>query len=702
MDIRLNTNTMKKSEKFSVYMKLYRDFLNEKAIFSDETSNFRNPVEPEGYETTKVRLRTAKDNVDRAVITCNGRNLDMKKIYSEDFFDYYEGEIPGLEEETEYYFQIFKNDEIFFYNKRGIGRDIDATYNFKIIPDFKTPDWAKGAVMYQIYVDRFYNGDTDNDVLDNEYIYLGKPSVNIKDWNKTPSTDDVRNFYGGDLKGIIDKLDYLKDLGIDVIYLNPIFVSPSNHKYDIQDYDYVDPHFGKIVEDGGDILGSGHFHNRFATKYIKRTTDKLNLEASNQLLIELVEQAHERGMKIILDGVFNHCGAFNKWLDREGFYSSQPGYPAGAYRQKDSPYNSYFLWYDMDNWPNNDCYDGWWGFDNHPKLNYEGSKDLCDYVMKVGAKWVSPPYNIDGWRLDVAADLGKSREFNHKFWKNFRKSVKSANPNAIILAEHYGDATEWLHGDEWDTIMNYDAFMEPITWFLTGMEKHSDEFRGDLLCNGTAFEGAMRYHMAKFSIQTCQTTMNELSNHDHSRFLTRTNMTVGRLNSKGSQAASENINKGIMKEAITFQMTWIGAPTVYYGDEAGVVGWTDPDDRRTYPWGNEDRQLLEYYKTAISIHKKYSALMTGSTEYLECSYGIIAYGRWDNKNKLVVILNNDTVERTVNLAVWRVGVKRSSKLSTLLVSYESGFSTDSQIYNVNHGMAEIRIPARGSMILVEI
>lgn len=701
MRVQLDTNKMKKSEKLSVYMKLYRDFFNSKAVFSDETSNFRNPVEPEGYETTKVKLRTAKDNVDEAFIVYNGRKVSMRKIYSEHFFDYYEGEIPGLNGKIEYYFEIHKNEEIFFYNQRGIGSDIDTNYNFKIIPDFKVPNWAKGSIMYQIYIDRFYDGDKSNNVLDNEYIYLGKPSVYIKDWNKYPSTDDVRNFYGGDLKGVIDKLDYLKDLGVDVIYFNPIFVSPSNHKYDIQDYDYVDPHIGVIAEDGGEVLTPEHFHNKFATKYMKRTTDKVNLEASNQLLIKLIEEAHARGLKVIFDGVFNHCGAFNKWLDREGFYNKQPGYPVGAYRQKDSPYNNYFLWYDMDNWPNNDCYDGWWGFDNHPKLNYEGSTELYNYILSIGAKWVSPPYNGDGWRLDVAADLGKSRDFNHKFWRDFRKVVKNANPDAIILAEHYGDASEWLQGDEWDTIMNYDAFMEPITWFLTGMEKHSDEFRGDLLCNGNAFEGAMRYHMSRLSIQSIQISMNELSNHDHSRFLTRTNMTVGRLNSKGPEAAGYNINKGIMKEAITFQMTWPGAPTIYYGDEAGALGWTDPDSRRTYPWENEDKDLLNYYKEAIAVHKKYSALKTGSLEYLECSYGILAYGRWDSKSKLITIINNDRVERNLKLEVWKVGIKRNSKLVRLLMSTQNDFNTENKTYEVKGSICEINLPPYSSMILVE-
>lgn len=178
--------------------------------------------------------------------------------------------------------------------------------------------------MYQIFTDRFYNGDKSNDVETNEY-YIGGYSRKVTDWYKYPDAMGVREFYGGDLKGVMEKLDYLQELGVEVLYFNPLFVSPSNHKYDIQDYDYIDPHYGVIVEDGGEVLPEGETQNRKATKYQKRVTDLRNLEASNQLFIELVEELHRRGMKIILDGVFNHCGSFNKWMDRERIYEGTGG-----------------------------------------------------------------------------------------------------------------------------------------------------------------------------------------------------------------------------------------------------------------------------------------------------------------------------------------------------------------------------------------
>ena len=266
----------------------------------------------------------------------------MKKESSSGEFDYYTINWRLNEEPFRYCFEIQDGDELCYYNKCGTSKEIVAFYEFVIVPGFSTPDWAKGAVMYQIFTDRFYNGDKTNDVESREYFYIGDYSRKVTDWNKYPDKMGVREFYGGDLQGVIDKLDYLQDLGVEVLYFNPLFVSPSNHKYDIQDYDYIDPHYGVIVEDGGEVLAEGVTENRLAAKYQKRTTDIKNLEASNQLFIKLVEELHRRGMRIILDGVFNHCGSFNKWMDRERIYENQEDYEPGAFISPDSPYRSYF------------------------------------------------------------------------------------------------------------------------------------------------------------------------------------------------------------------------------------------------------------------------------------------------------------------------------------------------------------------------
>lgn len=685
-------------EKLIIYSKTLMEKLDLKAIFSDETENFRSTSEPSDKDFVTVSIRTGKNNADNVYIICDDKKIKMEYSHSKCDFDYYKHIFEPEKTTKTYYFEIEKNGMSVYYNKLGVSDDINPQWNFSIIRNFTTPEWSKGAIMYQIYVDRFYNGDKTNDVKTNEYIYLGKPSVFVEDWNARPQVDDIRNFYGGDLQGVIDKIPYLKDLGIEVIYFNPIFVSPSNHKYDIQDYDYIDPHYGKIVKDGGSTLVFEKFNNKHADMYVQRTTAKENLEASNKLFAKLIEIAHKNGIRVIIDGVFNHCGAFNKWLDKEGFYGNSGNYPVGAYKDKDSIYHNYFKWYD-DNWPNNDCYDGWWGYDNHPKLNYEDSKELYNYILEVGKKWVSPPFNADGWRLDVAADLGYSEDFNHKFWKDFRKAVKSANPETIILAEHYGDASKWLQGDEWDTVMNYDAFMEPVSWFLTGMEKHSEDFKSELLCNADVFENSMKYNMAKLSYQSIYTAMNELSNHDHSRFLTRTNMNVGRLHTKGSEAADMGVNLGIMKEAVTMQITWPGSPTIYYGDEAGVTGWTDPDNRRTYPWGNENKDLIDFHKAIIKIHKNNNALRKGSVKIIYKDYGILSYGRFYKDEVIVTVINNTSEQKEITIPVKQIELKTGDILKRCIVSYENGFDTENVKYEIVAGNLKVVMPPFGSMIL---
>ena len=675
--------------------------MNREALFCDGTQDYVIPAEPKENEKIKIRFRTAHNDVEEVHILTGNSSYPMWKIVSEGEFDFYEIEWQLSDVPFSYLFEVKSGDQICYFSRCGVSDQREDFYAFMIVPGFSTPEWAKGAVMYQIFVDRFCNGDPTNDVEDGEYIYIGAPSVKIKDWSKVPAAMDIRNFYGGDLQGVMDKLDYLQDLGVEVVYFNPLFVSPSNHKYDIQDYDYIDPHYGKIVSDGGETLPKGAKDNTGATKYQKRTGDIRNLEASNELFARLVEEMHKRGMRVILDGVFNHCGSFNKWIDRERIYEQQPEYPKGAYVSGESPYRKFFRFHDerKEAWPYNKSYDGWWGHDTLPKLNYEGSQELMDYVLHVAKKWVSPPYNVDGWRLDVAADLGHSQEFNHHFWQEFRKAVKEANPEAIILAEHYGNTRDWLQGNEWDTVMNYDAFMEPVTWFLTGMEKHSDDYREDLLGNAESFWGAMRHHTSSFSMPSWQVAMNELSNHDHSRFLTRTNHKVGRTNTLGPQAAEQGINKAVFREGVVIQMTWTGAPTIYYGDEAGVCGFTDPDNRRTYPWGHEDQVLLSFHKDIIRLRRENEELRTGSLKMLENDYNFISYGRFNRKGQCAILINNNNHPITKEIHVWEIGVPKTGKMKVILQSRDDGYCMEGAEYEIKAGKILIEMPQTSATIL---
>ena len=675
--------------------------MNKTALFCDGTEGYVYPPEPKESELVTFRFRTAKDDVDRVGLVTSADTYVMEKECTQGEFDYYTFETRLGEEPFRYCFEVQSGTEKYYYGRCGISREILEYYNFVVVPGFSTPDWAKGAVMYQIFTDRFYNGDKSNDVETNEYYYIGDYSQRVTNWDKYPANMGVREFYGGDLQGVMDKLDYLQDLGVEVVYFNPLFVSPSNHKYDIQDYDYIDPHYGKIVDDGGEVLPNGVTDNSQATKYKKRTTDLKNLEASNELFIKLVEELHRRGMKVILDGVFNHCGSFNKWMDRERIYEGEEDYEPGAYVSADSPYRSYFRFFKEgpENWPYNGNYDGWWGHDTLPKLNYEDSVKLENYILYIGRKWVSPPYNVDGWRLDVAADLGRSNEYNHEFWQKFRRAVKDANPNALILAAHYGDPSDWLKGDEWDTVMNYDAFMEPVTWFLTGMEKHSDEAREELLGNIDNFIGSMAHHMSNMLTPSLQVAMNELSNHDHSRFLTRTNHMVGRVEHLGPEAANEYVNKAVMREAVVMQMTWVGAPTVYYGDEAGVCGFTDPDNRRTYPWGHEDQELIAFHKEAIRIHKEHPALKTGSLKILGGEENILSYARFKGHDRIIVVINNRSERAEVKVPVWEAEIPIKCRMKRLLYSYKDGYTTEYEEYLVEDGEVVANMGPHSALVL---
>lgn len=694
MDIRFSD----KSTFNQWYMSAMKPVLFKEAVFSDTSENYISPAEPNPYGEVTIKLRTARNNVESVYLVTPAEEIPMEVTQTNKTFDFYSCKVFLNDSEFLYYFKIKSGRVTCNYDAGGIFRSGNPRNPFSIIPGFHTPDWAKGAVMYQIYTERFNNGDPTNDVEDGEYWYVGGPVQKITDWNKAPAVDGTKEFYGGDLQGVIDKLDYLKDLGVEAIYFNPLFVSPSNHKYDSQDYEHIDPHFGRIVEDGGECLKPGESDNKLATKYIKRVSSIKNLEASDALFCELVKKAHERGMKVILDGVFNHCGSFNKWMDRERIYEGNEDYGTGAYISKDSPYVHYFDFRNSDGWPNNGNYDGWWGYDTLPKLNYEASEELFGKIIDIARKWVSEPFCADGWRLDVAADLGHSQEFNHKFFKRFRDAVKQANPEALILAEHYGDPKPWLNGFEWDSVMNYDAFMEPVTWFLTGMQKHSDDFRPDMIGNSRAFFDTMKNAESKFFTPSKLVAMNQLSNHDHSRFLTRTNCKVGRTGTLGWQEADSGVDKAVMRLAVMIQMTWTGAPTIYYGDEAGLTGFTDPDNRRTYPWGKEDWELISFHKEMIKIHRDYPEIKHGSIMELVCEQNVIAYARFTEDECTGVVINRDSAERYIEIPIWKAVAARGEGFEKIMLSTKEGFSTDRFMLESGGGKVKVKLSPVSGMV----
>ena len=273
-----------------------------------------------------------------------------------------------------------------------------------------------------------------------------------------------------------------------------------------------------------------------------------------------------------------------------------------------------------------------------------------------------------------------------------------------LYGEGYDTINLLLNGTsaaEWDTVMNYDAFMEPVSWFLTGMEKHSDEFNQGLLGNSESFIGAMTYHMPAFYAPSLYTAMNELDNHDHSRFLTRTNHRVGRVANVGPYAAAENTNKAVLREAVVIQMTWPGAPTLYYGDEAGQVGFTDPDNRRTYPWGQEDQELIRFYKEMIAVHRRFPVLAMGSLKFLYHDYNVLSYGRFNQEEQVIVIINNRNERVHVEIPVWLTGINRSSvaKLTQVFATDAVGFSSEEKEIEAPAGILEMDLLPLSGVVL---
>ena len=669
--------------------------MNIEGIFSDETIEYVSMQSLKNRQNIRIQIRIFKDDKPDIILVDHrdGSEVVMSKLRSSEHFDFYYADLEDRDY-LKYYFKIIDGKNTLFFTRFGITDYLKEDALFEYNKNFTLPDWAKGALMYQIFIDRFNRGDETNDVVDDEYIYIGLPVKHKENWNEYPSNFDVGYFYGGDLAGVLQKLDYLRDFGVEVIYFNPLFVSPSNHKYDTQDYDYIDPHIGVIVEDADGVLGEYDTDNKNAVKYVKRVTSKKNLEASNELFIRLVEEAHKRNIKVIIDGVFNHCGSFNKWMDKEGIYKrADDKYPIGAYWSKESEFRSYFNFI-------GDEYDGWWGHDTLPKLYYENSKKLVDEVLNIAKKWVSPPFNVDGWRLDVAADLGYSHEFNHIFWSMFREAVKSANNDAVILAEHYGDPSFWLDGKCWDGVMNYDGFMEPVSWFLTGLEKHSDREDMNLKGNADAFFLMLKNALGKMPYDSILVSMIQLSNHDHSRFLTRTNGIVGRINSHKSEDAESGVKLEVMRQAIMMQITLPGAPTVYYGDEVGVCGFTDPDNRRTYPWGNENLELLEYHRYMNKWHRIRKELKTGSLIRLISTGGVVCYARVLKDNISVVIINAGEYTAKTDIPLYLTGIRDNAVISRVIYTNKVGYNVGRVTYINDNGYLNFEIEPHSGYLLV--
>lgn len=640
-------------------------------LFHDQCALFSNTNEPDSTTPIQLKLRAYKDDLTSASVKCfdvstgASRFFPMTKSESSDskIYDIWQGTIPASKSRKTYRIKVSDGGATAWYNARGAFEHEQLDGDFFIVPGFQTPDWLKNGIIYQIFPDRFYNGDTTNDVKDNQYKH-GDIKVSRHEWGESPmpkaGEDRSFIFYGGDLKGVIDKLRYIRStLGADVVYLNPIFKSPSNHKYDTSDYDVVDPAFG-----------------------------------TNETLSELSSALHQpmngkRGY-LILDGVFNHTGDGHKWF---GKYDAVPGV-IGAYQSKQSPYFSY---YTFSKWPKD--YAHFMIFDSLPKLDFASNelrRAIYSGPNSVALKYLRSPYCIDGWRLDAPKYADKSGNdgsdsYNHGIWKAFRNSVKSVNPNSAIIGENWENANSWTaNGEQWDSVTNFNAFTAPVSQWITG--KSIDDKIHPI--STTEFDRILRFTRADYPTNVQQVLSNHLSNHDISRFAER---------------AGGDLNKVAL--GLIFQMTYIGTPTIYYGDEYGIMGGGDPDCRRTFDWskGSSWNPLVSLTESLISLRKHYSALRNGSflTLLADDSNKVFAFARVNPDAKIVVVLNNSAESKLVQVPMEQLEIPDTTSFSVTLSSQNyasnssppspSEFSTHAV---VQHGNLSIEIPASTGMVLM--
>jgi neopullulanase len=459
-----------------------------------------------------------------------------------------------------------------------------------------TPDWVKDAVFYQIFPDRFAKSDR-----------VSKAGLKLEAWDTPPTT---YGFKGGDLLGVAEHLDYLQDLGITAIYFNPIFSSAANHRYHTYDYLNVDP-----------LLGG------------------------NAALRELIDAAHARNIKIVPDGVFNHAS--------RGFWQFHHVLENG----KDSPYKDWF-YFDPDRlnrlrhfaaYPDPQAQDAlnhhlgsfkaigyaaWWDLPALPKLN-TNTPAVREFIWNVAQHWID--FGVDGWRLDVPAEIN-----DDEFWREFRRRVKGANPEAYIVAEIWHEAQRWLHGDQFDATMNY-LVTAACLGFFGGEHLDLPEtlrvggYQGRVQPIGAhQFADEIDRILGLYDPAITQVQLNLLDSHDTPRFLTSV---------KGDQAS--------YRLSVLFSMAYPGAPCIYYGDEIGVLGRHDPENRGSFPWDESkwNHDLRNFVKQCIALRTAQPALRRGSYHRLYANDGVYVFGRWLGDEKFVIALNASPATKSIDVPI---------------------------------------------------
>lgn len=528
-----------------------------------------------GYNERSVhmRIRTKRADIDKVDVLYGDKckpwgemqYKPMELLAYDELYDYWQAEVEPPYGRLAYCFLLTKGEERIWFSENEFDLQMPkehlGCFEFPYLHPVDLqcpPDWAKNAIFYQIFPERFANGDTSNDP-EGTLPWGGKP--------------EYRNFFGGDLQGVIQHLDYLAELGITAIYFNPIFEAPANHKYDTQDYMRIDPHFG-----------------------------------TKETLKELVRSCHERGIRVILDGVFNHSGV--TWPQFQDVVKKGP----------DSPY---YGWFHIQEWPLQ-VVDGiptykTFAFEKTmPKLN-TANPEVRDYFLQVGRYWIQET-DMDGWRLDVA------NEADHAFWREFAKAVKEVKPDAYILGEVWHDGMKFLQGDQFHAVMNYPVSNAILDFFVF---QHGDAH---------AFASKLGRYLARYPQQVNEASFNHLDTHDTVRLLTLCGN-----------------DKAKMKLAVAFQFTFIGAPSIYYGDEIGLDGEFDPDNRKCMIWEEEhqDRDLFAFYKKCIQLRKTHPALVTGvfRIQSADKDSPVLVYERQEGEDHLIIAMNASSSPSAVTVTL---------------------------------------------------
>jgi glycosidase len=622
---------------------------------------YRTPVGavPAGTTVT-LRLRATAGDLSRAQILVHDTLRDTRAVLDMSVaatdrtagahgYDYWQASLETASDPTvvEYQFVARDGDAVRYLSDDAAldggtgnlyGSAPDASWQITAYdPAFTTPAWTRGAVAYQIFPDRFFNADPANDpdpgaspgpgpagqyaygdVYGNEILpkaWDEKPEGYCRAYQGTTCAESPlgRDFFGGDLAGIAAHLDELQDLGVTVLYLNPIFGAPSNHRYDTSDYMVIDPDLGTQAD-----------------------------------FDALVAGLKERGMRLILDGVFNHVSSDSPWFDRSRRFPT-----TGACESPTSPFRSWFTFRAPSGNEPAPCapttatsgdtyYVGWFGFDTIPELQEIPAVDqLITGDQGVVRHWLG--LGMNGWRLDVMDNLSDD------LLRQIRSATKLADPDALVLGEQWGDSSRWLLGDEADSVMNY-RFRRAVIGLVNGPTADLDGSIDGLA--PTQFAAQMKSVVEDYPGPAFEALLNLVDSHDTTRILWT--LTPGAEN-EAAKTAPDALAVGLVKlrQVATLQFTWPGIADVYYGDEVGLTGQDDPDDRRPYPWGNEDADLRAFYRMLGQLRAGHEALRTGDLRFLlaDDDADTLAFSRATDAEVAVTILNLADEARSVTVDV---------------------------------------------------